>query len=253
MASCRYLILTFNKIHTMKKIIYTSILTFLVIIPFNAQLLSNFPITSSITNSNVFLDASSNFSTEAGAGANVGKGIVVPSVDLVNFEFDLTMAEGSTFPTFFDGMVVYNKATGSTLITGNRSSTATAVTPGFYYFSNPNGYNNQNVTGGTWKPLGGSQTNIGTSETATTTAIANNTIYAIKGQFTVTAGSTAVTLAHPTGMTSLYRITIYKDSNVYATSVYSYNKSTGATITGSPSIATVYPVGVYDYTLEYLK
>ncbi|WP_449401115.1 hypothetical protein [Chryseobacterium wanjuense] len=60
---------------------------------------------------------------------NVGKGIVVPSVDLVNFEFDTSLADGITFPTWFDGMVVYNNATGTTLTAGQRSSTATPVTP----------------------------------------------------------------------------------------------------------------------------
>lgn len=120
----------------------------------NAQILTNNGMSSTIANSNVLLDGSSNFSTESGAGTFTGKGIVIPSVDLVNFAFDLTLADGSTFPTYFDGMIVYNNATGTTLTTGNRSSLSTAVSPGFYYFSNPNGAINSNVTGGTWKPLG---------------------------------------------------------------------------------------------------
>lgn len=111
--------------------------------------------TQAINNSNVFLDASTAFSFEAGAPNNRGKGLVIPSVNLITFQFDLTLADGSTFPTYFDGMIVYNNATGNTLTTGNRSSTVTAVMPGYYYFSNPNGSNTQNVTGGVWKPLGG--------------------------------------------------------------------------------------------------
>ncbi|WP_353078265.1 hypothetical protein [Flavobacterium sp.] len=125
---------------------------------------------STITNSNVFLDASSSFSTEAGAAPNTGKGIVLPSVDLVNFAFDLTLADGFTFPTYFDGMVVYNNATGTTLTTGNRSSVATSVTPGYYYFSNPNGANNGNVLSGVWKPLGGVSI-TGTSPIALTSGV----------------------------------------------------------------------------------
>lgn len=237
----------------MKKLIYIGLLTFIQITALKGQILSNLNVAPNIGGSNVLFDASTNFSTEVGAQPYVGKGIIIPSVDLVNFEFDLTLADGATFPTFFDGMIVYNNATGSTLTTGNRPATSTAVAPGYYYFSNPDGYNNQNVTGGSWKPMGTSKVNIDTTESATNTAISNNTIYAIKGQFTVTAGSTAVTLAKPTNISNLYRITIYKDGNVYATSVYSYDKATGAAFTGSPGMTVVYPAGTYDYTMEYLK
>lgn len=109
--------------------------------------------TQAINNSNVILDASTAFSTEAGAPPNMGKGVVIPSVDLVNFEFDLTLADGSTFPTYFDGMIVYNKATGNTLTTGKRPTTSTAVTPGYYYFYNPNGAKNGNIKAGEWRPM----------------------------------------------------------------------------------------------------
>ncbi|MFP3632112.1 hypothetical protein SB776_36520, partial [Burkholderia sp. SIMBA_045] len=66
-----------------------------------AQVLTNQPVNATITNSNVLLDGSTNFSTEVGAQPNVGKGIIIPSVDLVNFQFDLTLADGATFPTMF--------------------------------------------------------------------------------------------------------------------------------------------------------
>ena len=119
---------------------------------------------NSISGSNILIDGSSTFSVEAGAGANVGKGIIIPSVDLVNFEFDLTLADGFTFPTYFDGMVVYNNATGATLTTGDRPSTSTNVAPGFYYFSNPNGNSNGNVTGGEWIRIGGDGENLYTAD-----------------------------------------------------------------------------------------
>ena len=138
----------------MKKIFFM-LLIFACIANLKAQVLTNFPTSPIITNSNVMLDGSTLFSTEAGAGAYMGKGIIIPSVDLVNFEFDLSYADGTTFPTYFDGMIVYNNATGTTLTTGNRSSTATAVTPGFYFFFNPNGATNGNVKAGVWKQFGG--------------------------------------------------------------------------------------------------
>lgn len=234
----------------------------------SAQVLTNQPVNPTITNSNVLLDGSTNFSTESGAQPNVGKGIIIPSVDLVNFEFDLTLADGATFPTMFDGMVVYNRATGTTLTTGNRSSTATAVTPGYYFYFNPNGFNSQDVKPGVWRPLGGAPTSpkfdvtTAAAGTATNTLVAGAQVYAIKGQFTTTGTSTAVTITPPTGITSMYGITIYKKAGVgtgngnkvvYARDLYSYDTATGAAVTGSQSMSVVYPQDTYEYILEYLK
>jgi uncharacterized protein (TIGR02145 family) len=136
----------------MKKIAILS-LFIMAVQGLTAQVNLSHPPVVDITNSNVFLDASKNFSSAAGAPNNVGKGIVVPSVDLVNFEFNANFLSSTEAPSFYDGMLVYNSATGTTLTTGNRSSTATAVTPGFYYFSNPSGATNENITGGVWKTL----------------------------------------------------------------------------------------------------
>jgi hypothetical protein len=156
-----------------------------------AQIYTQGGVNNTVSGSNVLLDGSSVYSTEAGAGAYVGKGVIIPSVDLVNFQFDLTLADGFTFPTYFDGMIVYNNATGTTLTTGNRSSTATAVTPGFYYFSNPNGANSGNVTGGEWKAIGGSNLSLlgirsTTSATALTASDYTLLCNATAGGFTVT-------------------------------------------------------------------
>ncbi|AYZ34653.1 hypothetical protein H3Z85_02710 [Chryseobacterium indologenes] len=243
-----------------------NIFNFLAIVAFgslvNAQVsLNNGAQNAAINNSNVAIDLSSAFSTEAGAGANVGKGIVVPSVDLVNFQFDTSLADGSTFPTWFDGMVVYNNATGTTLTTGQRSSTATAVTPGFYYYYNPTGSTTSSVQPGVWRPLGGNanagKVNILPTETITNTQVNNAQVYAIKGTFTASGTSTAVNIPAPAGMSAMYGITIYKagTNTVYDRSLYSYTIATtaGNAVTGSPSMSVVYPSGTYDYVLEYLK
>ncbi|PWN70400.1 hypothetical protein C1631_010525 [Chryseobacterium phosphatilyticum] len=229
----------------------------------NAQVsLNNGSQNAAINNSNVGIDLSSAFSTEAGAGPNVGKGIVVPSVDLVNFQFDTSLADGSTFPTWFDGMVVYNKSTGTTLTTGQRSSTATDVSPGFYYYYNPTGATASAVQPGVWRPLGGNanagKVNILPAETITNTSVNGNQVYARRGTFTTNGSSTAPTaysnqiaVAAPG---SLYRITIYQSgtNNVYSNSVYSY-AADGTFVTGSPSMSVVYPSGTYNYTVEYTK
>jgi len=221
---------------------------------------------AAINNSNVGIDLSSAFSTEAGAGPNIGKGVLIPSVDLVNFEFDLSLADGTTFPTFFDGMIVYNNANGTTLTAGNRSSTATLVAPGYYFFYNPTGSSTSTVQPGVWRPLGASAkfdvVNNAAAGVATNTLVDGAQVYAYKGQFTTTGSSTAVTLANAAtlGLTSVYGITIFKRAGatnttkvVYSKELYSFNASTGAAITGSPSMSVVYPADTYDYIIEYFK
>jgi len=212
-----------------------NIFSFLAITVFgsliNAQVNVNNGTQSTINNSNVGIDLSSSFSVEAGAGANQGKGIVIPSVNLVNFEFDTTLADGVTFPTYFDGMIVYNNATGTTLTTGQRSSTATSVVPGYYYFYNPNGSTNGAVQSGVWRPIGGSaKVDVTTTETTTNDLVTGRQVFARKGTFTTNGTSTSPTAYAPAAITvpatataSLYRITIYKagTGNVFANSVYS--------------------------------
>lgn len=224
-----------------------------------AQVLTNGTVNATITNSNVMLDGSTNFSAESGASDNVGKGIIIPSVNLVNFEFDLSLADSVTFPTYFDGMIVYNNATGTTLTAGNRSSTAIDVVPGYYFFFNPNGAKNNAVSTGVWRPFGGSgsKVNITASETTTHTLINKSQVYAVKGTFDASGSSTAVNIPSPAGMTGMYGITIYKSgtNKVYSRELYSYaiGNAAGNAITGSQSISIVYPAGTYDYVLEYLK
>ena len=159
----------------MKKIVILT--AAFITIAAKSQILTNSIPVPSIPGSSVILDASTNYSTEAGESNNKHKGIVVPSVDLINFEFDLSQANGITFPTYFDGMIVYNRATGTTLTTGNRPSTATSVSPGYYYFYNPNGAVNGNVKGGEWRPMGGvASTGADTTNDAWVNDAANNVV-----------------------------------------------------------------------------
>ena len=146
----------------MKKYIFLSVMVSMSFVALNGQVLSNQEMTNSIDDENAFLDASSNFNTEImGADNNLGKGLIFPSVDLTTFQFKLDniLSQGMLpFGTYFDGMIVYNRATGPSKA-GNVSTNprnpvkVTMVKPGFYYFSNPNGYMNQNVTSGEWLPL----------------------------------------------------------------------------------------------------
>jgi hypothetical protein len=258
----------------MKKQFIISCLFLMLFATLNAQIsLSNSP-NLDIVNSNAFLDASTTFSSEAGANPYVGKGIVIPSVDLENFEFDLTLADGITFPTFFDGMIVYNNATGITSILGNRSSTATDVSPGFYYFSNPTGSATYGSTGdniiatasGIWTPLGSGSNikNYTTTPIKTATAIDGAQVWAVKGSFTIVAptalavATAVVSIPKPDGITGYYKMTTYLGGKTFRSDISSLtidplDSVNVSVVTGNGLFSEVYPVGNYTYTLEYFK
>lgn len=224
----------------------------------SAQVHINNGVLTGINNSNVLIDGSTSFSTEIGGAPYQGKGIVLPSVDLVNFEFDISFADGATFPTYFDGMLVYNNATGSTLITGDRSSTATAVTPGFYYFSNPNGAANGNITAGVWTALGGgsgASKEVTSTESTSGLKVNGAQVYSITGTFEASGSSTAVSVTVPAGMTGYYSMVTYKDGKTFRSTIYSFDiaSSTNNVICGTGVFSEVLPAGTYSYVLEYFK
>ncbi|SEV94842.1 hypothetical protein SAMN05421841_0329 [Chryseobacterium wanjuense] len=218
----------------------------------SAQALSNGEIANTFPNENIFLDASTNNNSTV----NDGKGLLFPTTDLTAFTFKVASLDGINFPSAYDGMVVFNIGSGNTLT--NDGVISTPVSRGFYYFDNPN--KSTDVTGGRWLPLGASaKFDVTTAETTTNTLVNGNQVYAKRGQFVASGTSTAPTsytnavIIPTTG--SLYRITIFQagTNNVYDNSVYSYDKTTGNFITGSPSMSVVYPSGTYDYTVEYTK
>ena len=211
-----------------------------------------------VVNTPVFLDASSN--TVANGNASNGKGLLFPRTNLTtmtSFPADGGTGIPSNYPTRFDGMIVYNTATSGVAGVGTTQGT---LSPGYWYYDNKSATN----TGGTWKPLTTAATspvvNIGTLETTTNTQIAGSQVYAVKGTFTTTGTSTAITLPTLGSTASLYSITIFKKSatgngakKVYAKDLFSYDPATGAAVTGSPSISVVYPLDTYDYVMEYMK
>lgn len=113
-----------------------------------AQVNTNRPVYNGIPGENPFLDASSNFDLSVDVTSTSGKGLVFPRTDLTTWQFNIGLLDGITFPTAFDGMIVFNVGTGNTPTTGNNPTMTTAVTPGFYYFSNPTGVDN--ITAGKW-------------------------------------------------------------------------------------------------------
>lgn len=234
----------------MKNILKLSAFLILVSSVANAQVATNLNTSPSMTSTNYFIDASG---FEGFASQSEGRGLGFPRTNLTAFTFDTSAIDNLLIVTDFDGMVVYNNATGNTAA---GQGVVTAVTPGFYYFSNPG--NPGSVTGGQWKPLGGgsSSVDIKTTETVTTTKVNGAQIYGIKGSFTADGTTATVTIAVPSGMTGYYKITIFKGSTttIIGTSVRQFGLSgTGNVITGAGLFTEVYPAGTYDYVLEYFK
>ncbi|SMO59583.1 hypothetical protein SAMN06265171_10392 [Chryseobacterium rhizoplanae] len=219
---------------------------------FFAQLRSNGTVSATVATQSVFLDASANGFTTSTSN---GKGLAFPRTNLTTFTFVTPVTSALNFPTAYDGMIVYNSTAGTTPATGSGIGGQT-VGVGFYYFSNPTPTPAFSSASGQWLPLGSSgKENILTTETVTNRQVNNAQIYGVKGTFAASGTSTSVTIPAPAGITSMYGITIYKagTNTVYSRELYSYDTSTGAAVTGSPSISVVYPNGTYDYVLEYLK
>jgi hypothetical protein len=102
---------------------------------------------SSINTSSAFMDASS--SSIWNASVNQGKGLLFPRVNLVNYT---AMSHAGPFnasnnPNYFDGLLIYNIATGIASIGGD------SVFPGYYYYKNTT----STANGGHWISFKGLQ------------------------------------------------------------------------------------------------
>jgi len=75
------------------------------------------------------------------------KGLVFPRVNLSKITTIPNNPNPNNFPTYYDGMVVYNTQEGGTAGIGNTEGT---LTRGFWYYENKTA----NKNGGTWKLLG---------------------------------------------------------------------------------------------------
>ena len=104
---------------------------------------------NAIGSMSAFIDASSD--PAINRTDNIGKGLLYPRVDLTTFSAFVASAQigrNTSFPTYFDGMVVYNTGTGNIL--SSAADAIIAVTPGFWYYDNKS----TALKGGTWKQLG---------------------------------------------------------------------------------------------------
>ncbi|MDY3363349.1 hypothetical protein PG623_04960 [Riemerella anatipestifer] len=146
-----------------------------------AQVLSHGEISKNLFKTNYFLDAS-NFQSQA--DVSKGKLLGFPKTDLTQFKFDLKVVTDEVTLSGFDGVVVYNTAIGKTGSDANTQGKVVDVTPGFYYFSNPNGATTQTVSEGKWVRLGsGNETNQPWVYNAEGNAVLNYPLSKINAEF----------------------------------------------------------------------
>lgn len=112
-----------------------------------AQINTNGNPSNTIGGQNPFMDAS-NFSNFPNT---IGKGFYFPRTDLTTWTFNTAVLDGITFPTAYDGMIVYNTGTGQTVLGQGQQ---TNVDVGFYYFYNPVSLGLPDISNGIWLPIG---------------------------------------------------------------------------------------------------
>jgi len=129
---------------------YTVLLLFAALSSYSyAQVrIANYSNISNVNGGSAFFDASSN-SIYNIDGNNIGKGLLLPRVDLTKltgFNTGQGPAGTGNFPSYLDGMIVYNTATSGVAGVGSTEGT---LTSGFWYYEN----RSSDINGGTWKPL----------------------------------------------------------------------------------------------------
>lgn len=208
---------------------------------------------NAIESMSAFIDASSD--PAINRTDNIGKGLLYPRVDLTTFSAFVASAQigrNTSFPTYFDGMVVYNTGTGNTL--SSAADAIIAVTPGFWYYDNKS----TALKGGTWKQLGsGTVKNIAATETVTSTSIDGKQVYALNGTFTTLGVNALITIDKPLGMTGYYKMATYIGGKKFRSDISSFDIDplvlTNNVVTGNGLFSEVYPAGTHTYTLEYFK
>lgn len=207
-------------------------------------------------NSSAFIDASSNIG--ANNSASLGKGILFPHTDLTIFSNFLSAGSvglPNNYRNYFDGMIVYNTATGQSSI-GDVS-----VEPGFYYYSNPGqNFPTGNVNAGQWKPLGGeaSSPKIHITENTPTETNLVTVDTTVEKVISITGTADGITTHMDLGTTVLpkdtvvnFRKAIICDSTgtqvLVATG--SYDSATNKFVTGNGMMNYCLPAG-NDYKVE---
>ena len=237
----------------MKNKLFLTILLLLVATFCFAQVrIVNSPNNTGAPNSSAFLDASSN--PGANNNATRGKGILFPRTNLKNFNNfgGAPIGIPNSYPTRYDGLIVYNTATSGEAGVGNTEGT---LSEGYWFYENKT----NSTTGGTWKPLGseGSPKVHIIENTATETNLVTATT-AMEKVISITGTADGVTTHMDLGTNVLpkdtvvnFRKAIICDSTgkqvLVATG--SYNSATNKFVTGNGMMNFLLPAA-NDYKVE---
>lgn len=203
-------------------------------------------------NSSAFIDASSNLGNNN--NATRGKGILFPRTNLQNFNNfgGAPIGIPNSYPTRYDGLIVYNTATSGEAGVGNTEGT---LSEGYWFYENKTNSTN----GGTWKPLGseGSPKIHVTENTPTETNLVTVDT-TVEKVISITGSADGITTHMDLGTTVLpkdtvvnFRKAIICDSTgaqvLVATG--SYDSATNKFVTGNGMMNYCLPAG-NDYKVE---
>jgi hypothetical protein len=233
----------------------------------NSQVLSTNAVVEQFASNNVFFDASTSYDPTLTFDNNNGKGLLFARTDLTSWSFDVSILDGVLLPTAYDGMIVYNIGTGNTPITGNNPTTATAVTPGFYYFSNPTVDPNNfspTITAGVWTPLGGGSSSavaIADGVASDSYATINATQEKVVRLTGISADGTNTTLDLDAALTTAgVAVAKFRKAAIYDTAGDLVMQATGGYTTGTDILVTgngmmnkLLPAGSYSVEVYYTE
>ena len=203
-------------------------------------------------NSSAFIDASSNLGNNN--NATRGKGILFPRTNLQIFNNfgGAPIGIPNSYPTRYDGLIVYNTATSGEAGVGNTEGT---LSEGYWFYENKTNSTN----GGTWKPLGSAESpKIHVTENTPTETNLVTVDTTVEKVISITGTADGITTHMDLGTTVLpkdtvvnFRKAIICDSNgtqvLVATG--SYDTATNKFVTGNGMMNYCLPAG-NDYKVE---
>lgn len=217
----------------------------------NAQIASNNSINATINSESAFLDVSSSAST-----TNFAKGLGFPQTNLTTFSFVSVAGSFIKFKTGYDGLLVYNIATGTTPATGAGVG-GQAVTPGFYYFSNPTPTPLRSSASGEWIALSGAAGGANVSDTPTTSATINGEEELVVRVEGVADGNTThldLSAALTTGTVGTFRLAKIFNATTGAAimeATGAYDSVNNTVVTGNGMMNFLLDSGTYTVELYY--
>lgn len=236
----------------MKTLYISAILCCTTLLSFSQIRIVNSITNSSAANSSAFIDASSNITVNS--STNIGKGLAFPSTDLTTFASISGFPSGlpNSYSTHFDGMLVYNTATGTSSIG------SVAVAPGFYYYSNPGA---SSPSTGTWIPIVGSEAAAIMDDVSVDTG---NDVNGSEERVVRLSGSADGSTTHidlGTTVLAANTVSVFRKAIIYdATSGHVVTESTGdydvATnrfVTGNGLMNFLLDAGTYDVEVYYTE